>query len=243
MNITYGNQTIDFQCPEKVLLSISGGLDSAALLYLICKYFPDTEIIPYTGHDVTAPMDYECSKDILQFMKEEFPDAKIKDHDVYKFDIWDEEWRQLAREKWDDETTIGLNDEVIHKFTALSGLVKVLMLRTNTKRLLEQHPEHTMVSGMTANPPIEEQHKYGFYDVAERRRDRRDQTQMFVRMYQPLVNVDKKFVAGVYKEHNLMETLYPYTSSCVGSEYDTNYFSEPCGKCFWCHEKRWAFNT
>ena len=243
MNLTYGKQTVDFQCPDKVLLSLSGGLDSAALLYLICTFFPDTEIVPFTGHDVTAPMDYECTKDILQYIKEIFPDANIKEHDVYKFDIWDEEWRQLARERWDDETAVGVNGEVVPKFTGLSGLVKVLMLRENTKRLKTQYPKHVILTGMTANPPVEEQHKYGFYDVAERRRDRRDNPTRTGMHYQPLMNVDKKFVAGVYKEYGLMESLYPYTSSCVGSEEDTSYFIKGCGKCFWCHEKKWAFET
>lgn len=241
MNLTYGDQTINFECPEKVLLSVSGGLDSAALLYLICKYFPDTEVIPYTGHDVTAPMDYECSKDILQFMREKFPNANIKEHDVFKFDIWDEEWRQLAREKMHEETAIAADGTTIPRFTVLSGFVKVLFLRSNAKRLMDQYPEHTIITGMTANPPVDEQIKYGFYEVAERRRDRRDQNPWSGRMYQPLINVDKKFVAGVYDKYDLMHSLYPYTSSCVGTEYDTNYFSEPCGQCFWCNEKNWAF--
>ena len=243
MNLTYGKQTIDFKCPDKVLISLSGGLDSAALLYLICYHFPDTEIVPYTGQDVTAPMDYECAKDILQYMRETFPTVNIRDHDVYKFDIWDEEWRQLARERMDKETTTTSDGTVIPKFTVLSGLVKVLMLRKNTERLRKQYPDHWILTGMTANPPVEEQHKYNFYDVAERRRDRRDNNPFMVKLYQPFVNVDKKFVAGVYREHNLMESLYPYTSSCVGSEEDTNYFIKGCGKCFWCNEKKWAFET
>ena len=243
MKLTYGNQTIDFKCPDKVLLSLSGGLDSASLFYLICTYFPDTEIVPFTGQDVTAPMDYECAKDILQYMRETFPDANIKKHDVYKFDIWDEEWRQQARETIDQETVVTSDGKVIPKFTVLSGFVKVLMLRKNAERLRAQYPNYTILTGMTANPPVEEQHKYGFYDVAERRRDRRDNRTRTGVHYQPYMNVDKKFVAGVYKEHDLMETLYPYTSSCVGSEEDTNYFIKGCGKCFWCNEKKWAFET
>ena len=41
MKHTYGNQTIDLfdkKQPEQILLSLSGGLDSAALLYLLLKY-------------------------------------------------------------------------------------------------------------------------------------------------------------------------------------------------------------
>ena len=162
---------------------------------------------------------------------------------MYKFDIWDEEWRQLARERMDKETTTTSDGTVIPKFTVLSGLVKVLMLRSNAERLVEEYPDHIILTGMTANPPVEEQLKYNFYDVAERRRDRRDNNPFMVKLYQPLMNVDKKFVAGVYKDHKLMDTLYPFTSSCVGSERDTEYFTKGCGKCFWCNEKKWAFET
>lgn len=243
MNITYGNQTIDFKCPDKVLLSLSGGLDSASLFYLICYHFPDTEIVPYTGQDVTAPMDYECARDVLQYMKETFPTVNIKDHDVYKFDIMDPEWREYAASKREEEMVTLADGTKIDKCPKLSGLVKILMLRSNTKRLCEVYPDYVILTGMTANPPVEEQHKYGFYDVAERRRDDKSISPWFKQMYQPYVNVDKKFVAGIYKDHNLMETLYPFTSSCVGSERDTEYFTKGCGKCFWCNEKKWAFET
>ena len=86
MKLTYGNQTIDLfdkGIPKQVLLSLSGGLDSASLLYLILKFFPEVEVIPFTGRDKTAPMDYECAKDILQYMRETFPTVNIRDHDVY----------------------------------------------------------------------------------------------------------------------------------------------------------------
>jgi hypothetical protein len=55
-------------------------------------------------------------------------------------------------------------------------------------------------------------------------------------------NVDKKFVAGVYKENGLMDTLFPLTGSCVGTAKQTDNFTKECRQCFWCHEKKWAFD-
>lgn len=246
MNLTYGNQSIDLfdkKKPKQVLLSLSGGLDSASLFYLICKYMPDIKVIPFTGRDVTAPFDYECARDVLQFMKETFPSANIADHEVFTFDIMDPEWRQLAEDKWEEEMVVMPDGSKVPRCTGLSGLVKILMIRHNHGLLLKKYPNTYIITGMTGNPPVEEQKKYGFYDVAERRRDDKNQNPWKTLIYQPYINVDKKFVAGVYKEENLMDTLYPFTSSCVGFPNETNYYTEPCGVCFWCKEKQWAFET
>ena len=60
----------------------------------------------------------------------------------------------------------------------------------------------------------------------------------------PYLHVDKKFVAGVYKEHGLMKELYPMTKSCAwGPESDNTNYPDPCGRCFWCNEKEWAFEN
>ena len=246
MKLTYGGQTIDLfgdDIPKKVCLSVSGGLDSASLMYLICKHFPEIELIPYTGHDVTAPMDHQCALDIIQFMRETFPNANIGEHHVFTFDIMDPKWRAIAADKWEEEMVVMPDGTKVPRCTGLSGLVKLLMMRHHVNEFREKHPDGIFTTGMTANPPIEEQKKYGFYDVAERRRDDKNQQERGRHWYQPYVNVDKKFVAAIYKEHDLMEDLYPFTSSCVGFPDATDYYTEPCGECFWCHEKEWAFNT
>ena len=80
MKITYAGQTISFFdtfLPSKILLSLSGGLDSACLFFLICKHFPDMDIIPFTAKNVRAPFDAERAEDITQWMKERFPKNKI----------------------------------------------------------------------------------------------------------------------------------------------------------------------
>ncbi len=66
--------------------------------------------------------------------------------------------------------------------------------------------------------------------------------------YSPWTNIDKKIIASMYKEENLIETLFSITRSCV---YDptNHYFIENvkdpgyghCGGCWWCEEREWAF--
>ena len=142
MKLTYGNQTIDLfdkGIPKQVLLSLSGGLDSASLLYLILKFFPEVEVIPFTGRDKTAPMDYECTLDILQLMREIFPNGKLAEQDVYPFDIMDPEWRQRAEDEWESEKVTMPDGTIVDRCTGLSGLVKLLMLRENAGRILRQY--------------------------------------------------------------------------------------------------------
>ena len=66
--------------------------------------------------------------------------------------------------------------------------------------------------------------------------------------YSPWANIDKKTIASMFKEENLIETLFSITRSCA---YDPthHYFIENvkdpgyghCGECWWCEERYWAF--
>ena len=50
------------------------------------------------------------------------------------------------------------------------------------------------------------------------------------------ISVDKKFLAEIYEQENLMNDLFPNTVSCTNISK-----IEPCKKCYWCEEKKWAF--
>ena len=76
----------------------------------------------------------------------------------------------------------------------------------------------------------------------EARRDVNDKPELRYIVYQPWLNVNKKFVAGVFREEGLMKDLFPITRSCVGSARQTRDFNAWCWQCFWCYEKAWAFN-
>jgi len=246
MKLTYNNTTIDFEIQhERVLLSLSGGLDSASLMYLICTHFPDVTIIPFTGRDLNAPFDAECAADITQWMQDRFPNNKILEREEFSFDHNDPYWYQLAIDRWEDEFVL-VNGERVPRCNRISGLSKMLIIRHETNKLKDKYPGSLLVSGMTSNPPIEEQKKHGFYDLAERRRDgpNKDKVQLSASgtHYQPFIHVDKKFVADIFKKNDLMKDLYPLTGSCIGTKNQTDYFTKECRQCFWCYEKKWAFD-
>lgn len=57
------------------------------------------------------------------------------------------------------------------------------------------------------------------------------------KFYTPWWNMDKKFVAGVYQEMGLVDTLFPITRSCEDLQLKEGH----CGRCWWCEERFWAF--
>lgn len=247
MALTHNNVTIDFfddfeEMPTQILISISGGLDSASLAYLICTHYPDIELIPYCCKVVDQPFDALCAIDIVQWLIERFPDNNINELDVYDVDDLDPQGlidcAAILKENADNGTPMG--------YRSPRGLLKTVLIDKVTIALTNKYPGVLRCSGMTANPPIDEMKRLGFYEIAERRRDRGEgiddiDTLSFCKMYQPFLNVDKKFIADIYKTHGLLESLVPLTSSCVGVREETDYFTKPCETCFWCNEKLWAF--
>lgn len=56
--------------------------------------------------------------------------------------------------------------------------------------------------------------------------------------YRPFVNIDKKEIYELYKTYDLLDNLFPLTRSC--NELGRHTISH-CGKCFWCFERFWGF--
>lgn len=248
MKLTHGGQTIDLfpiEIPEKVTISLSGGADSASLLYLVSLHFPQIEVIPVTCRDQNAPKDADAAILIVDWIKEQFPINNIKDMQIFDFNDLTE-----------DFITHKEVDRIIKAYPKFKGMrrrqvSKIIQVDTLNYNVMKQNPGAVRLDGMTRNPPTKIMKKQGFYDKAERRRDkelplvqefRAYQRDSWFNIYQAYINVDKKFVAGVYKDHNLMETLFPLTRSCVGTARQTDNFTKECRQCFWCHERKWAFD-
>ena len=248
MNVTHGNQTINLfpvEVPKKVTISLSGGADSASLMYLVVKHFPEVEIIPVTCRDQNAPKDADAAVKIVNWIKKEFPNNNIKDHQIFDFN-----------DKTEDFVSHEDVDKTIEKYPQFTGMrrtqvSKIIQVDRINWNIMKQHPGAVRLDGMTRNPPEEEMKRLDFYEKAERRRDqdkpiveeyRKYKDSEFLNIYQAYINVDKKFVAGVYQENGLMETLFPMTRSCVGTARQTDNFARECHQCFWCHERKWAFD-
>jgi len=248
MKLTYGGQKINLfpvEVPEKVTISLSGGADSASLLFLVAKNFPEIIVYPVTCRDQNAPKDADAAVEIVNWIKNYFPNNNIQDIQIFDFN-----------DKTEDFVTFEKVDEVTEKYPQFTGMrrtqvSKIIQVDRINWNIMTQHPGAVRLDGMTRNPPDEEMKRLGFYEKAERRRDqdkplveeyRKYRESEFLNIYQAYINVDKKFVAGVYQENGLMETLFPMTRSCVGTARQTDNFTRECHQCFWCHERKWAFD-
>jgi hypothetical protein len=59
------------------------------------------------------------------------------------------------------------------------------------------------------------------------------------RVYVPLYNYNKKDIARLYRHFGLEQKLLPVTRSCEND----NHLDSHCGNCWWCHERVWAFGS
>ena len=225
MWITAADQSIDFfddprlyRFDGPVGVSLTGGTESSLLLYLLCKYFTEKEIVVYTGvqTDMLAQQEW-YARDVVQWIKEQFPNNKILDHKIFHY--------------------------------KMEGRSKTTIQNEIEAKLLEDEVISFCCNGTNLNPPMEEMISNGMLDLPYNTRDpKRDQennrnsdTFPFPYYYKPFINLDKKWTYEMYVAEDLMNTLFPLTHSCTGLAHETEWGMRPCGKCFSCLEKKWAF--
>jgi|TARA_B110000908_G_scaffold98946_1_gene116898 7-cyano-7-deazaguanine synthase in queuosine biosynthesis len=246
MNITYNSVTIpfyDFDLPQQIVLSLSGGLDSAALMYLTCTHFPQIEIIPVTLRDISGGTDHTAAANITTWMQTEFPSVTIRNLQTGEFNDKDESIVTNAESdqfisQYPDHYNIADRDSA-------SKSIQIDRIMQGVSNV------YLRVNGVTSNPPLgvmQASVHAGFYDLSPKaREDELVHITTYTHadgntLYQPFCNIDKGFIADIYTQNNLMETLFPLTRSCVGTAEQTSNFTTECCSCFWCYEKNWAFN-
>ena len=211
------------------MVNVSGGADSAILLWQLLKYLRLHKrilenITVISGVESSRVHNEWNAREVFLAISEKFTEQTFV-HDVFYYDkIGSKLDYHIAHEK-----------------------------ELQTQGIL------CMFHGRTANPPkqIQELIKYNdttMYadrskpaerDVTEKKRKTEFWWDNNTFTSVPFDNVDKKFLAGLYKkEPYMMNVVYPLTASCISNKsIDTKWFQEPCRKCFWCQERYWAFGS
>jgi len=223
-------QSIEFELPsacKQIAVNCSGGADSAILLYMVADYIKTNNMVDTKLSVLT------CSND----RKHRWNGRKAADVVNYIIDRLD--WNQFD----------------IHYVYYRDLQAETYFHEVETK-LFEDNRTDMIVSGITANPTCEAviKNRKGMYiDLATSGLPERSVPNQPVmtsnkfsgQFYTPFVNVDKRFVAAMYTHYNVAD-MVDLTRSCEaipepGTKYNATFENSPCGNCWWCLERKWAF--
>ena len=149
-------------------------------------------------------------------MKKEFSDVTIHDHETSQLE---------------------------HGIDYIKGQV-----RDKTAILKRLHSEGKRVSitvhGQNMAPPldVQENWEWGGPNSDDGRDKVQNQWKLEWQMFRPIINLNKKEIAEIYKEFGLLDTLFNQTRSCENPSTEiTQNFETHCGECWWCKEREWGF--
>ena len=210
---------IDIKGCKKIGMKLSGGADSAIVLYLLCKTIVEKNldieyIMPITTQNFEKPYNFEFSGKILEWMKKEFPSIPFIEQ--YKtVCIGAEDYVPIQYENLLELASSGVVECVIGGITLL--------------------PQDDLFE-TDQDGPTDDRSPESMKNKTEQK------TINDVWCFNPLGLLDKKGVAKLYKDNNLLDSLFPITRSCEWHRpKETNNFTTHCGRCWFCHEREWAF--
>lgn len=214
-------QVVDFNIPpeyKNLAINLSGGADSAFLLWQLVRYLQDNDRADSSIFVLTCVNDRKgrwtarVATRIIDFIIQTTGTAQIRTHYCYYRDVQDVKYFHEVEDA-----------------------------------LFSQGTFHLLLDALTANPPATVEHLQQDREVSRDRipgvthqvlRDRPGRG-----YYTPYKNVDKMWVADQYRRFGLIETLFPLTRSCEGFADATADFTVPCRNCWWCAERDWAFGV
>jgi len=106
---------------------------------------------------------------------------------------------------------------------------------------LREQKIKTIFSAVTANPPTDVKFQAGIGEHYLRNPNIiKDEISFNGYFFTPFINKNKKTIAKIYQELDLMNSLFPVTRSCeaIGK---LEYYGH-CGECWWCEERLWGFD-
>ena len=196
-------------------IMVSGGADSAILLYHLMKHSKDKIHIFSLGNNDKRRLNLSVATQVV------------------------EKCIQL---------TGNINIEHHINYCETQTLNSLLVM---PKQFIEEKRIKIVYGGVTSIPPKKVLDTFKLRSLELDNRDpnvERDVLSSDGIWYAPWTNIDKKIIASMFKEENLIETLFSITRSCA---YDPthHYFIENvkdpgyghCGECWWCEEREWAF--
>lgn len=187
---------------------VSGGADSALLLYFLLKYATNPL------HIFTLSSQYKGTTNSKQAVDVVSNCAKLTGN--YNFE---------------------------HHINYIPGVQDLEKLFYFPKKIIS---EGYIYTGITANPPKSVTDTFTTPPTETYARDPTVVRPIIAKnYYRPWTNIDKKKIAEIYREYNLIESLFPLTRSCEYVPSTINKIpdlgTDHCGQCWGCQERKWGF--
>ena len=227
-DVNIGFNDFSFSLPDgKIGISVSSGLDSAAIIDLICRYITDLKL---ENKIKIKPIHSVCreqwnslyiAQTIVDDIYIKYPNIDIDDMEVFYYSEKD--------------------PKIVKQITAW----KIFFDRLYNENL----DLKTIILGLTALPSKEIIDLWGvsYYPKNRVFSERKSQHLQFTEIshiYQPLINNNKLIIASLYKYLNIPNSyITDLTFSCSFYHTATKNFTEPCKTCYHCHERQWAFGS
>jgi hypothetical protein len=232
-----GGRTVELFWPKRgnILVQVSGGADSASMLYSIAKIAkeeqnPDRKIFPVT-YKRNKPHNLISAPNVIRWI-EANTGYKFAEHIIIDEGPEDENWPS----------------RIVDRLRKLKHRINVTL----------EIDAQTALPGFPGEIPLEAQKDLGnsihgirqrAMSITDRLMDLGDEAVIYY-ITKPLWLVDKSFVAAIFHENNILDLL-PYTRSCESLPEHNENFKYTCltsedlisrdTTCWWCVERRWAF--
>jgi len=203
-------------------IQVSGGLDSALLLYLTAKAIQennlDIKIQPISVFIPSKVKNIASTEAIIAKVRELTEADFIKDGLI--FDMPEEETTTHDGKK--DKFFVDMID-----------------------RLFKSKKIDFVFNGNTKNPPVQFRKNW---KNDEYRQKNRDNAMSIYNSYlgaSPHYNIDKADIINLYLQHDIFDQIVPLTCSC---DENIDYIHRkklnvPCGSCWWCEERNYGFQA
>lgn len=231
--INVANIPIGLHQSGPVGVSVSGGADSAALLYILMKNLDNdiyiyNFIADYRKHALEKPFDdvvAMCAKLTGKkniFVRKEYVSSASPEYMFNRF------------------TDIANSGEVDLIYFGLTKFPPTDVWTNWEEKLswshirLREDGVTRPVFGISIPMPADDTLADPAITID---RKNREVVKADNRTYVPWVNYNKKDVAAIYRYLNIEDTLFSITRSCENDDHPDSH----CGKCWWCNERLWGF--
>ena len=245
-------------------IRLSGGFDSAVVLYLLAKTLSESTTVaepvihPFTiirgnptEHEMYTRVDVKPYVDkIIDYVRQKFPNVHITDSHTEYANFW---WVHKFENGMNISSYSKMQEIVSNYFRWEFGSGNLLRIKDNNYSAVPSNLLYCEYSGLTSNPPPEE-----VPQSDEAHRDNIDNRTILPEsltvmhddiefpwsfIYEPFRNADKRIPFWLAAKFDVLDDILSITRSCEGDIWNTKNFTVECNECWWCLERKWAYNN